>query len=45
MLKGAKLTLNSSMSAMLNKVYGVSQFTPGFDVGTANITANVDNNK
>jgi len=45
MLKGAKLTLNSSMSAMLNKVYGVSQFTPGFDVGTANITANVDSNK
>ena len=41
-LKGVKLTLNSSMSAMLNKVYGVSQFTPGFDVGTANVTANVD---
>jgi len=40
-LKGVKLTLDPSMSAMLNKVYGVSQFTPGFDVGTANVTANV----
>jgi hypothetical protein len=45
MLKGVKLTLNPSMSAMLNKVYGVSQFTPGFDVGTANVTANVDNSR
>jgi hypothetical protein len=44
MLKGVKLTLDPSMSAMLNKVYGVSQFTPGFDVGSANVTANVDNN-
>jgi hypothetical protein len=44
MLKGIKLTLDPSMSAMLNKVYGVSQFTPGFDVGTANLTANVDKN-
>jgi hypothetical protein len=40
-LKGVKLTLDPSMSAMLNKVYGVSQFTAGFDVGTANVTANV----
>jgi hypothetical protein len=45
MLKGVKLTLDPSMSAMLNKVYGVSQFTPGFEVGTANVTANVDNNQ
>ena len=44
MLKGVKLTLDPSMSAMLNKVYGVSQFTLGFDVGTANVTANIDNN-
>jgi putative endonuclease len=44
MLKGVKLTLDPSMSAMLNKVYGVSQFTPGFDVGTANVTANIDSN-
>jgi len=45
MLKGVKLTLDPSMSAMLNKVYGVSQFTPGFDVGTANVTANVGINQ
>lgn len=45
MLKGVKLTLDPSMSAMLNKVYGVSQFTPGFDVGTANVTANVGLNQ
>ena len=45
MLKGVKLTLDPSMSAMLNKVYGVSQFTPGFDVGTANVTANVGANQ
>lgn len=44
MLKGVKLTLDPSMSTMLNKVYGVSQFTPGFDVGTASVTANVDTN-
>ena len=44
MLKGVKLTLDPSMSATLNKVYGVSQFTPGFDVGTANVTANVGAN-
>ena len=43
-LKGVKLTLDPSMSAMLNKVYGVSQFTPGFDVGTATVTANIDSN-
>lgn len=43
-IKGAKLTLNPSTSAMLNKVYGVSQFTPGFDVGTATVTANIDMN-
>lgn len=45
MLKGVKLTLDPSMSAMLNRVYGVSQFTPGFDVGTANVTANIDKNQ
>lgn len=38
-LKGVKLVLDPSMSAMLNKVYGVSQFTGGFDVGTANVSA------
>jgi len=44
-LKGVKLTLDPSMSAMLNKVYGVSQFTPGFDVGTANVSAVVGMNQ
>ena len=44
-LKGVKLTLDPSMSAMLNKVYGVSQFTPGFEVGTANVSAVVGMNQ
>lgn len=44
-LKGVKLTLDPSMSSMLNKVYGVSQFTPGFDVGTANVSAVVGMNQ
>ncbi|WP_109485522.1 hypothetical protein [Occallatibacter savannae] len=44
-LKGVKLTLDPSMSAMLNKVYGVSQFTPGFEVGTANLSAVVGWNR
>lgn len=44
-LKNVKLTLDPSMSAMLNKVYGVSQFTGGFDVGTANVSAVVGMNQ
>lgn len=34
----ANITLDASASAMLNDVYHVSQFTPGFPIGTADIT-------
>lgn len=37
----ANITLDASASAMLNNVYHVSQFTPGFPIGTADITAYV----
>lgn len=40
-MRGVKITLDPAASAMLNKVYAVSQFTSGFDIGTADITAYV----
>lgn len=40
-LMGVKLTLDAKAAAALNSVYGVSQFTAGFSIGTANVTAYV----
>lgn len=40
-LMGVKVTLDAKAAAALNKVYGVSQFTAGLSIGTANVRAYV----
>lgn len=40
-LTGVKVTLDAKAAAALNSVYGVSQFTAGLSIGTANVTAYV----
>ena len=40
-IKGVGVTLDAKAAAALNSVYSVSAFTPGFNIGTANVTAYV----
>lgn len=43
-LSNVGVTLDATAAAALNKAYSVSQFTPGFDIGTAKVTAYVSSN-
>lgn len=43
-LANVGVTLDATAAAALNKAYGVSQFTPGFDIGTAKVTAYISSN-
>jgi hypothetical protein len=40
-LTGVKVMLDAKAASALNSVYGVSQFTAGLSIGTANVTAYV----
>jgi hypothetical protein len=43
-LANVGVMLDATAAGALNKAYGVSQFTAGFDVGTAQVTAYVSSN-